>query len=95
MSFLLKLTEEGNIREAGKWRTTRWVQGIFGAVASLGQDKPNFMTSLGYRVAGEVLEREKNTSKAATILLLTGLDSAYNVVLAVSLLSRLTPGSLY
>ncbi|RGP79400.1 heme peroxidase [Fusarium longipes] len=82
MSFLLKLAEQGNIREAGKWRTTRWVQGFFGAVASLGQDKPNFMTALGYRVAGEVTQRESNTSKAATILLLTGLDSAYNVVLA-------------
>jgi hypothetical protein len=84
MTFLLGLAEEGNIREAGKWRTTRWIQGFFGTVASLGQDKPNFMTALGYRVAGEVLQREKNTSKAATILLLTGLDSAYNVVLAVS-----------
>jgi hypothetical protein len=82
MTFLLNLAEEGNIREAGKWRTTRWVQSFFGTVASLGQDKPNFMTALGYRVAGEVLQREKNTSKAATILLLTGLDSAYNVVLA-------------
>jgi hypothetical protein len=40
------------------------------------------MTALGYRVAGEVLQKESDTSKAATILLLTGLDSAYNVVLA-------------
>ncbi|CZS85760.1 unnamed protein product [Fusarium graminearum] len=82
MSFLLKLAQEGNICEAGKWRTTRWLQGFFGAIASFGHDKPNFMTALGYRVAGEVLQREKNTTKAATILLLTGLDSAYNVVLA-------------
>ncbi|KAL4727914.1 hypothetical protein ACLX1H_004611 [Fusarium chlamydosporum] len=84
MSHLLKLTEEGTIREAGKWRTTRWVQNFFGAVASFGYEKPKFMTALGYRVAGEVLQREPNTSKAATILLLTGLDSAYNAVLAVS-----------
>ncbi|RFN54271.1 heme peroxidase [Fusarium flagelliforme] len=95
MTFLLNLAEEGNIREAGKWRTTRWVQGFFGAVASLGQDKPNFMTALGYRVAGEVLQREKNTSKAATILLLTGLDSAYNVVLAFTSVMESFFQSLY
>ncbi|KAM0355122.1 hypothetical protein ACHAPU_000982 [Fusarium lateritium] len=82
MNFLLKLAEEGNVREAGRWRTTRWIQSVFGTIASLGQDKPNFMTALGFRVAGEIIKREGNTTKAAAILLLTAFDSAYNVVLA-------------
>ncbi|KAJ4243864.1 hypothetical protein NW762_014745 [Fusarium torreyae] len=84
INFLLRLTEEGNIREAGRWRTTRLVRHIFGSIASLGRDKPNYMTALGFRVAGEILKKENNTDKAAAIFLLTGLDSAYNVVLAFS-----------
>ncbi|KAF4445770.1 heme peroxidase [Fusarium austroafricanum] len=95
MSFLLKLTEKGNIREAGRWRMTRWASSVLGAIGSLGKNKPNFMTALGFRVAGEVLKRERNTSKAAAILLLTGLDSAYNVVLAFTSVMESFFNSLY
>lgn len=41
------------------------------------------MEALGFKVAQEVLKNEKKSGRAAAILLLTGLDSAYNTVLAV------------
>ncbi|KAF4993452.1 hypothetical protein FGRMN_6458 [Fusarium graminum] len=82
-NFLLKLAEEGNVREAGRWRTTRWIQNVFGTIASLGQDKLSFMTALRFLVADEIIKRESNTAKAAGFLLLTAFDSVYNVVCAL------------
>ncbi|KAH7258995.1 heme peroxidase-domain-containing protein [Fusarium redolens] len=92
MGFLLKLTEEGNVKEAGRWKMTRWFGSVFGA---LGGKKENYMEALGYRVATEIIEREHDTGKAAAILLLTGLDSAYNVVLAFTSTMESFFNSLY
>ncbi|KAM0425375.1 hypothetical protein ACHAPT_009432 [Fusarium lateritium] len=82
MSFLLKLTEQGNICNAARWAPSRWFRDGLGYLASLGRSKSNPMEALGFKVAQEVLQNEKNTGRAAAILLLTGLDSAYNTVLA-------------
>lgn len=73
MEFLCKLAERGNIKEA-----SRWFPRIFGARGG------NPMNKLGKKVAGRVLTLEKDAGKAAAILLLAALDSAYNSVLAVS-----------
>ncbi|KAM5363819.1 hypothetical protein ACJZ2D_011795 [Fusarium nematophilum] len=82
MSFLLKLTEEGNIRSAARWTLSRWARNGLAYVASLGRRRTNPMTALGFKVAQEVLGNERDTGKAAAILLLSGLDSSYNTVLA-------------
>ena len=72
MQFLFELAESGNIKEANKW--------LFRASPT------NHMKHLGMTVATRVLEQEKDTGRAAAILLLTALDSAYISVLAVCLL---------
>ncbi|KAF5003805.1 hypothetical protein FDECE_9661 [Fusarium decemcellulare] len=82
MAFLLKLTEQGNIREAGHWAPSRWTRNGLAYLLSFGRSTSNPMTALGFKVAREILRCEKNTGRAAAILLLTGLDSAYNTVLA-------------
>jgi hypothetical protein len=80
MQFLFELAESGNIKEANKWRFPKV---LFGAKT----DTPaNHMKQLGMTVAKRILEQENDTGKAAAILLLTALDSAYNSVLAVCLL---------
>jgi hypothetical protein len=78
MTFLYKLTQGGNIREARQWAVTRAIGGLF-------PKKKTPMEELGLRVAREILKNESDEGKAAAILLLVGLDSAYNTVLAVSL----------
>ena len=80
MQFLFELAESGNIKEATKWRLPGFLSGG-------NTDTPaNHMKQLGKKVAKRILEQEKDTGKAAAILLLTALDSAYNSVLAVCLL---------
>ena len=71
MQFLFELAESGNIKEANRW---------FFRVSPT-----NHIKHLGITVAARILEQEKDTGKAAAILLLTALDSAYNSVLAVRL----------
>lgn len=80
MQFLFELAESGNIKEANRWRFLRV---LFGG----NTDTPaNHMKQLGTTVAKRILEHEKDTGRAAAMLLLTALDSAYNSVLAVCLL---------
>ena len=77
MQFLFELAESGNIKEGNRWSLTRYFLGG-------NSDTPaNHMKHLGRTVAKRILEQEKDTGKAAAILLLTALDSAYNSVLAV------------
>ena len=77
MQFLFELAESGNIKEANKWWFPRV---LFGGNSDT---VANHMKHLGTTVAKRILEQEKDTGKAAAILLLTALDSAYNSVLAV------------
>lgn len=77
MAFLLDLTRRGSMREACKWSLTRVLGGLFGK-------KRSPMSALGFRVAQQILKNEKDEGRAAAILLLIGLDGAYNAVLAVS-----------
>lgn len=76
MKFLYELTQEGHVREANKL-------GIFQAIGSLFKSK-NPMEKMGLGIAHEVLKNEKDFGRSAAILMLIGLDSAYNAVLAVS-----------
>ncbi|KAF4992647.1 hypothetical protein FGRMN_7048 [Fusarium graminum] len=73
MEELVKLTQNGTIWEAGSWNITR---------ALFGKRDTNAMHELGVFVAKEVLEYEKNQSKAAAILLLICLDIAYSSVVS-------------
>ncbi|KAJ4309604.1 hypothetical protein N0V84_011417 [Fusarium piperis] len=82
MTFLLNLTKQGNICNAARWAPTHWIRNGLEFIASCGKIGSNPMVALGFKVAQEVLKNEKDTGRAAAILLLTGLDSAYNTVLA-------------
>ncbi|KAL9064876.1 MAG: hypothetical protein Q9157_007672 [Trypethelium eluteriae] len=73
MSFLIDLTLHGNIAAAAQWGFTR---------ALFGRKRDNPMTNLGYTVAERVLTYESDTGKAAAILLLVCLDSAYDSVVS-------------
>lgn len=84
MTFLLKLTKQGNICNAACWTPTRWIRNGLGFIASRGKSRSNSMEALGFKLAQEVLKNEKDVGRAAAILLLAGLDSSYNTVLAVS-----------
>lgn len=75
MAFLTNLTQRGNIYEANQWAITQ---------ALFGRKRTNEMTELGFHIAQRVLEYEKDTGKAAAILLLICLDFAYNSVVSVS-----------
>ncbi|KAF7545463.1 hypothetical protein G7Z17_g9144 [Cylindrodendrum hubeiense] len=75
MEFLFKLTEGGNILEANKWGITR-------SITSLWREDKSPVKELGFKVAEEILKTESDSGKAAAILLLIGLDNAYNSVLA-------------
>ncbi|CAM1511037.1 Fc.00g085500.m01.CDS01 [Cosmosporella sp. VM-42] len=75
MKFLFELTQEGHIKEANQWFLTRTLAGLFKA-------KKNPMEQLGFRVAQEIINNEGDFGRSAAILLLVGLDSAYNSVLA-------------
>jgi hypothetical protein len=75
MEFLYKLTLNGNISEAGKWSIP---------AVLFGRKRDNPMKELGFKVARQVLKREKSPARAATILVFVGLHTAYNSVLAAS-----------
>lgn len=74
MQFLCNLTVEGNIAEANKWAVT---QHLFG------RKRDNPMTELGFKIAQGLLEDQRDSGRAAAILLLVGLQQAYNSVLSV------------
>jgi hypothetical protein len=80
MNFLYKLTEQANILEANRWTIVRWARNSIRYLFGRKSDNP--MTELGYKVAQQILSHEKDAGKAAAVLLLVGLDSAYNSVLA-------------
>jgi hypothetical protein len=88
MKFLYELTQGANILEASRWTVSRWVRGGFSYVWSFGKKIDNPMAKLGLNVAQQILEHEQDLGRAAAILLLIALDSAYNSVLAVSLAQR-------
>ncbi len=75
MKTLIDLTQQGTIWEANQWDITR---------ALFGKKQTNPMHQLGVFVAKQVLNYEKDQSKAAAILLLICLDFAYNAVVSVS-----------
>ncbi len=83
-SFLFTLAKGGNAYEASRWTISRWVRDNLGALLSFGKKEKNPMRELGFRVAHDIFEIEKDSGKAAAILLLIALDSAYNSVIAVS-----------
>ncbi|KAL8856073.1 MAG: hypothetical protein Q9178_007329 [Gyalolechia marmorata] len=83
MEFLLRLAEEGNIREASRWQVTRTVRGFFQGNPVASQDTASeSMRALGCSVAARVSKNEHDSGKAAAILLLTALDIAFISVLA-------------
>ena len=88
MEFLYKLAESGTIKRANRWTLTRGIRGAGRFFLNLLRGRPksaNYMETLGVSVAESILVDEKDTGRAAAILLLIALDSAFNSVLAVSL----------
>lgn len=84
MNFLFKLTKEANISEANRWTLTRWARNSLRYIMSFGKQRAdNPMAELGFKIARQVLEHEKDTGRGTAMLLLVALDSAYNSVLAV------------
>ena len=79
MNFLYDLTKNGNIWQANRWSITRYF-------LSMGKKDSNPMVELGFKVAERVLKHERDAGRSTAILLLVALDSAYNSVLAVSLM---------
>lgn len=85
MAFLLKLAEEGNIQEASRYTLSRTLRSLFKRKPHSRSDLAlDFMRVLGRSVADTILDEERDSGKAAAILLLTALDVAYISVLAVS-----------
>lgn len=87
MQFMLRLAEEGNVREASRWQLLkpfRIFTNLLTPKSSYGRDTESLrMRALGQAVATDILEAEKDTGKVAAILLLTALDIGYTSVLAV------------
>lgn len=75
METLHGLTLNGSIGAAARWRITNCVLGTF--------KNDNAMTKLGYEVAELLLKNEPNATDAAAVMVLVGLDAAFNAVLAV------------
>ncbi|KAK5661145.1 hypothetical protein OQA88_11036 [Cercophora sp. LCS_1] len=76
MRFLFDLTLKGNVARADQFVLTRKLGELFGG-------SPNPMEKLGFQIAEEILKNEgRKTGRAAAILLLVGLDNAYNTVLS-------------
>ena len=85
MAFLLKLAKEGNILEASRYALSRTLQGLFKRKPHSRYDMAlDSMRVLGRSVADTILDEERDSGKAAAILLLAALDVAYISVLAVS-----------
>ncbi|KAL8693454.1 MAG: hypothetical protein Q9218_001725 [Villophora microphyllina] len=95
MEFLLTLAEGGNILEASRWGVVKTFRGLFKATAIDDHGKASeSMRALGRSVAATILREERDTGKAAAILLLTALDVAYISVLAfTAVLDRLLQGA--
>ncbi|KAL8813523.1 MAG: hypothetical protein Q9200_000197 [Gallowayella weberi] len=95
MAFLLKLAREGNILEASRWRVSTVIRGLFKCKAHSASDiASDSMRALGLSAAKEILENEKDSGKAAAILLLAALDVAYISVLAfTAILDHLLQGA--
>ncbi|KAL8910116.1 MAG: hypothetical protein Q9171_004577 [Xanthocarpia ochracea] len=95
VEFLLRLAEEGNIREASRWQVTKTVRGFFQGNPVASQDTASeSMRALGCSVAARVLKDEHDSGKAAAILLLTALDVAFISVLAfTAVLDHLLQGA--
>lgn len=84
MDFLLNLAREGNILEASRWEISRSLRNLFNQKpVSIRDQETGQMKALGMRAAKSILEQEKDSGKAAAILLLAALDVAYISVLAV------------
>jgi len=76
MRFLYNLTLEGNVAAADKFFLTRKLGELFSKDRSP-------MEQLGFEIAQDILKNEGgDASRAAAILLLVGLDNAYNTILA-------------
>ncbi|KAI1329875.1 heme peroxidase-domain-containing protein [Xylariaceae sp. FL0255] len=78
MTFLYELTRNGHISQYTAWG--RFMSAM-GALWPFGK-KPNAMKQLGLEVARDILISETNHDRAAAMLLLSGLDSAYHAVVA-------------
>ena len=85
MNFLYELTLKSNVLEASRWTLSRWIRQGLRALWSPRRGGDNTMTKLGFEVAQVLLRHERDYERAAAILLLIALDSAYNSVLAVGL----------
>ena len=84
MNVLYQLTKDANVLEASRLTITQWIRSSLRYLFWFGKRVDNPMTKLGFKVAQRILEHEKDSGRAAAILLLNALDSAYNSVLAVS-----------
>ena len=82
---------QGNILEASRWPISKPFLGLATFVGGLFKSKAasdnsaaiKGMKDLGKLAADRILKKEKDSGKAAAILLLTALDIAYISVLAV------------
>ncbi|KAL8725978.1 MAG: hypothetical protein Q9166_007012 [cf. Caloplaca sp. 2 TL-2023] len=95
LAFLLKLAEEGNILEASRWQVSKAIRGLVqGRATSENHVALESMKTLGRSVANRILKDEKDSGKAAAILLMTALDVAYISVLAfTAVLDHLLQGA--
>jgi hypothetical protein len=76
--FLYDLARQGNALHASRGGFSRWIRNL------LSRNESNAMTQLGFRIAKQILTREKyDVDRTAAILLLITLDSAYQSVLSV------------
>ena len=84
MEFLLNLAREGNILEASRWGICKALRSLFNQESVSRRDQETGqMKALGLAAANRILKQEKDSGKAAAILLLVALDVAYISVLAV------------
>ncbi|KAK9774996.1 putative Heme peroxidase-domain-containing protein [Seiridium cardinale] len=88
MDFLYELTKNGHIRDVSLWGR------FLGALWPFGSP-PSAMKKLGLDIAREVLNSEGDTGRSAAILLLIGLDSAYQAVVAFTSVLNLFIRELY
>ncbi|KAK0616129.1 heme peroxidase-domain-containing protein [Bombardia bombarda] len=96
IGFLFELTlKKGNIAKASKLFITRQIQTLGRWLWACGKVRNNPMTELGLKIAQQILENEHDSGRSAAILLLIGLDSAYNSVLAFTSVLNLFIKGLY
>lgn len=91
ITVLTQLAQEGNIRQAQRWSITKAISGVAGFFFGMFKARKGDtaasrgMKNLGKLVASRIVASERNSAKAAAILILTALDIAYVSVLAVGL----------